>query len=884
MTRSGSNDPDVARWRREVRRAVPRVDFDVAEEIAQHVADQWARARNEGLTASAADEMAWRELHAWVHVPTLQRAARWDVRWIWTGWSGDLRYASRTLRLHPLFTLGAIVLTALAVLANVAAFAIAYGVLWRPLPYPSGDRLAVLWQVRAGVDEQVSFPDYQDLEHLPAFDAAAAMMGGRGSLRIGQEIERVNILDLEATGYGLLGAKPIVGRLLNADDAGLPHLMVSHRLWRTHFSSDPGVVGRVLWLSGREYTVVGVMSPGFDFELPVSPGIRLGDHDLWSVLDHASPFTGRRDVSTYEVLVKLGDGITLAEAQAAVDAVAQRLAATLPATNRDRSFRVAALKEEIVGNSRRPLMLACVAGAVALVIALANLVTLVVLRLSAREGELAVREALGAGAYRVRRQILTENALITAAGGLLGTAGAKFVLYLLLRNEALRLPRIDAIQIDAVVLGFAVVLAVSVGGVLTLLPTRLRQSANVLRGGARVAGRSIRSARRLTVAAELALAVALSVGGVLLTLSLFRLTSQDPGFSTAGVAAVRISAYATRYPAMQNVRTFFEAILEDVEGLPGVARVAAASSLPLSGQTSGTSVQAEGQPVLPGSRQSAGWQFVTPGYFGTLGMPIRRGRDFSADDLRHDRHVTILNEQLARALFGETDPVGRRVAVGGGDASGDWHEVIGVVADVRHHSLDTPSTPRVYDLFGEHWGRTLFVVARGRTNEAAPLIGAIRRAVANLDTQAPAFEGATMETLVARSAAPRRLAAGLALMLGAVAALLALVGVAAAAGASVAERTREIGIRAALGAAPRELLQLVLRESALTAASGAIGGALCSIAGATLLSSQLFDVRGVDVTLLIAAVATGLLFVAISATVPAALRAARANPAAVARE
>ena len=884
MSTNGAAQHDCHQWRREVRRILPRADADVVEEIAQHVGDRWIRARNEGLTEPEADEIARRELHAWAHVPMPERTRRGRMQWLWTGWLGDLRYAARALRLSPLFTLASIVVTALAIVGNVAAFAIVYGVLGRPLPYPDSGRLAVIWQMRDGVQEQVSYPDYQDLKDASVFEAAAAMMGGRGSLRIGGSIERVNLLDLEAGGYALLGAKPHLGRLLNVDDSGRANLMVSHRLWRTHLASDPHIVGRIVWLSGREYTVVGVMAPGFDFELPISVGMRLENHDLWSVLDKTSPFISRRDVSTYEALVKLAPGVTVPEAQAAVDAIGQRLAATERATNRDRAFRVAALEEEIVGPSRRPLILACAAAMVALLVALANLITLAMLRMSAREAEIAVRQALGAGAYRVRREILTENGLVAAAGAVAGTIGANYLVHALLANEALHLPRVEAIRMDGMVLTFAALLAAGITLVLTFLPVRSQGGAAVLRAGARVAGRSMWRIRHVAVAAELALAIALSVGGALLALSVFRLTSQDPGFSATGVAAVRVSAYAVRYPTMQDVHTFFTTVIGRVETLHGVAQAAAASSLPLSGQTSGTSVQAEGHPVLPGSRQSAGWQFVSPGYLGTLGMPIRRGRDFTAADLLHGGHVTIINEQLARALFGDSDPIGHRIAVGGGDATRDWHEVIGVVADVRHHSLDVPPMARVYDLFGEHWGRTLFVVARARTGDAGPLIGAIRKTVAGLDPEAPAFESATMEALVARSAGPRRLAAGLAAALGSVAVLLALVGVAAAAGAAVAERTREIGIRAALGAAPRELLRLVLRDSTRTVTAGAVAGVLGSAAGAKLLSAQLYDVRAADVTLIIPIVAIVLLCVAVLSTLPAARRAASVDPAAVARE
>jgi hypothetical protein len=289
-------------------------------------------------------------------------------------------------------------------------------------------------------------------------------------------------------------------------------------------------------------------------------------------------------------------------------------------------------------------------------------------------------------------------------------------------------------------------------------------------------------------------------------------------------------------------------------------------------------VEAEGQPVLPGSRLSAGWQFVSPGYFSSLEMALRRGRDFTRDDLAHEGHVTIINEALARSLFGGRNPIGQRIAVGGGDAAGDWHEVIGVVADVRHHSLDQAPVARVYDLFGEHWGRTLFVVARSRGVEASGLIAAIRRTVQALDAEAPVFEGATVETLIARSAGPRRLSAVLALLMSASAVLLAIVGVYAAASAAVAERTREMGIRAALGAAPSGLRRLVLRDGTFVAAAGAAAGMAGSVMAARLLSGQLFGVTGRDVVVLIPAVTMLLVIVAVAAVLPAALRAARIDP------
>ena len=867
---------ELARWRREARRAIPHADVDLVEEVAQHAHQLWLSAVQEGANRSEADARAARELRGWADVRVPSRAARSAMPW--SGWGADARYAVRSLRVRPLFTVGAILLASIAVMANVAAFAIAYGILLRPLPYPDSDRLAVVWQMRGAEQGQISFPDFADIRQVSVFDASAVLSGGRGSLRIGDAIERVNVLAVESSGYALLGATPFLGRLLNESDSGQPVIMISHRVWRAHLASDPHVIGRVLWLSGRDYTVVGVMAPGFDFELPITPTLRLEQHDIWSVFDRNAPFVNRRDVSSYEALVRLAPGATIDQAQAAVDAIGQRLASEQAATNRDRSFRVASLKEEVVGSARRPLLLASVAGAVALTVALANLVTLGLLRLSDRSAELAIRQALGAGAFRLRRQLFTENTLVASTGAVLGVSASAYLLHGLLANESLNLPRVDAVRVDMPVQLFAAGLTLLIAISLTVLPLRLRANDTALRGGGRVAGSSLRRTRDVTVAAQLALAVALSTGGALLGLSLYRLLAIDPGFTTSGVAAVRVSAYAARYPTREAVRTFFESVIASTSSLPAVRAAAAGSSLPLSGQTSGTSVQAEGQPVLPGSRQSAGWQFVTSGYFDTLGMTIRSGRDFVAEDLSHDGHVTIINEALARSLFGTRDPVGQRIAVGGGDASGDWHEVIGVVADVRHHALDQAPVPRVYDLFGEHWGPTLFVVVRSRGVDASAIIPALRRTIHGLDVEAPVFEAATAEALVAKSAAPRRLSALLAMFISAAAVLLAMIGVYAAASAAVAERTREIGIRAALGAAPSELRRLVVREGSIVAAAGATAGVAGSVIAARLLAAQLFGVASGDVVLLIPVITALLLLVAIAALLPAALRAARVDP------
>ena len=847
------SDERLTRWRCEVRRVIPAADDDLVEEVAQHAADRWAALRSAGHDPQECDARALREIADWRSVPVPVRSPRLTAARLWAGWAHDVRYSARTLRLHPMFSGGVTLLTAIAVAACAVAFAIVYGVLWRPLPYPEADRLVVLWQVRQGEQGQVSYPDFTDVAAASVFDRAAAMGGGRGSLRIGESIERVNMIDLEPQGYSMLGARPVLGRLLEPGDSGKPHVLISHRLWRRSLGSDPAIIGRPLWISGRTYTVVGVLQPEFDFELPIAPMLKLEQQDLWTMFDRTTPIVARRDVTTYEALLRLAPGVTLEQARAAVETISRRLAAAHPATNADRTLRLAPLKDEIVSSVRGPLLLVALASGVTLLIALANVAMLALMRVSARTREMLIRQALGAGRVRLHRQILIESACVTLPGAVAGFLAAGPILTAIVSTDALGIPRRDAIRMDGAVGLYAIGIALLTMVVLTAMPLRLKEGAVTLRTGARVAGHRMRASRRFAVAAELAIALVLCSAGALLGVSLARLFAVDPGFDPRGALAVRVSAYAARYPAAPDVQRFFATVAQNLESMPDVLAAAAGSSLPLSGQTSGTGVIAEGQPASPGARVTAGWQFVTPQYFETIGMRLRAGRDFTPDDNRHEGHVTIINEDLALRLFPGQSAIGRRIGVGGGESSGDWHEIVGVVNDVRHHGLDVAPAPRVYDLFGEHWGRTLYVVVRSRTPEAASLIGPVRRAISAIDPEAPVFDGATMMSLVARSAAARRMAALVAIGLAATAVLLALVGAYAVTAASVAERMTEIGIRAALGATPSDLLRLIAREGTVTALVGGAAGLAASVAAGRLIHAQLFGVRPSDIGLVIVA-------------------------------
>lgn len=831
---------DLDRLRAEARRTLPHLSADVQEEVAQHAAARWRDARERGLDEAEADTVALAELRPWLDVRLPDRERR-GWRALVTGAGVDARSARRALGRRPGSAIAALALAAVAVGASVAAFALAYGILWRPLPYPEASRLSVVWNVFRGEDGQVSYPDYAAFRDAAVFDGAAAMMGGRGSVRLSssEDVERVNLLEIEPSGYALLGAVPVAGRLITAEDDQEDVAMISYRFWQRHFAGDPSAVGRTIWLSGNTLTIVGVLAEGFDFELPVG-SFELEEHDIWTPFDRQSPFLERREVTTYEVIVRRAPGVAPREAQAALDAIAARLEREHPSTNTGRGLRIIGLRDHIVAEARPVLMVLLAAAVLTFAIALANLATLTLVRLAGRQSELAVREALGAGRFRLRSQILFENLALAAVGSLLGTFLAQLAVRAVIASDAANLPRPDAVQFDMPVLALAVFLGVTIALVLSVLPIRTGRSLDALRGASRVAGFGSRLTRRALVPAELAMALALSTGGALLALSLVRLLSVDPGFATTGVAAARVSGYAARYPGKTETTQFFDTLVTQLRAHPQVSAAGASSSLPLSGQANSTSVQAEGIPVRPGDSTVAGWQFVTPGYFRAAGISIVEGRDFSDADRARGAHVTIVSESLARQLFSGASALGRRIATGG-DTS-DWHEVVGIVRDVRHSALAGEARPRVYDLSGQHWGRTMFVVARGHDDNAAALIPIVRRDVRGVDPEAPVFEAATMAELVRRSAATRLLASRAAMGLAGVAVLIALLGVYGVVAASIADRTRELGLRLALGATPRGLVRSVVGEQTLMlAAGGLLGFAGCALV-VRLLQSWLFGV------------------------------------------
>ena len=877
-----TRDPGLDRWREEVRRALPHADRDLVEEIAVHVADRWAASQAAGGTLGASDAAARAEIDAWR--TRRSRSAAGDrrslLRWA-AGLTLDLAEARRRMRVAPLASAGAMLLIALATAAAVAVFVLARDIRWRPLPYPDAPRLVALWQLTKGETTQISYPDYDDLRRTGAFDAAAALSAGVGTLTSADAnlAERVHVVEAEPALLAMIGATPALGRLLADDDGGKLAAVISHRLWQSQFHGETAVVGRTFGLSGRTFTVVGVLGPDVDFELPIPGGFNLPRADVWIALDRAFPFVTRRDVSGYEAIARLAPGVTLGEARTRAAATAEILARDFAATNRDREFRVEPLQDWITGRVVRPLQLASAAAAIVALIALANLITLALGRLSARHTDRAVRASLGASRWRLARQVLVGEAPTAFAGGLLGLVAGLGIARALAASPAASLPRAGALTVDSRVFVFAWGIVMIFWIVPIAIALWLQRAPAALHGDARVVGRATRRARRLLVAGEIALALVLVTAAAVLSLTIARLLMLDPGFSTSRTLTLRLSAYATNYPTRESVAGVFARVASALESQPGIEHAAASSSLPLSGSATGTSLMAERDPRPPALRLSAGWQFVTPGYFRAAGIPLISGRDFDVVDVSRAPHVTVLNRAAARALFGDADPIGQRVAVGGDDANGDWHTVIGIVGDVRHQSLTDDPDPRVYDLLGQHWGRTMYVVVRTSPGvDAASLAPAVRRVVAGLDRDMPIFEVATVEALVNRSIAPRRLAAILSGGLAVVSMLLALVGTIAVVSCTVVERTREMGVRLALGATRGQVLALVLRDAGTTAMAGAAAGAIGGLLAVRALAGQLFGVQIADALVLVPALAVLLALASLAAAWWPARRATQADP------
>jgi putative ABC transport system permease protein len=798
----------------------------------------------------------------------------------------DLRFALRSFRRNPAFTTVVVVVLALGIGANSAMFSVVDAVVLRPLPYAASDELLVVGRGRMhGMPGRgtASWPTFRDWRsHSRSVRDMAAYHGGVLALTGGAVPELIPVIASTANLFDLLGVRPALGRgfVAGEDEPGRNRVVVlSDGLWRRRFGADPGMIGRVITLDGAPHTIIGVADPGFNFP-PTEHG-----GQLWVPVPQGNLDVHRhtRSLQTLQVVGRLAAGADLATAQAELRTIDARLARQHP---EDRAapgvLTATSLQTELTGNVRVAMFTLLAAVAAVLLIACANVANLLLARSAARGRELAVRAALGAGRGRIVRQLLTESACLGILGGALGLALALWGLDLLVSLIPPTVARPHQIAVDGRVLLFTAVAALgtSVGfGIVPALSASAggARPAMKLRGRAAIPGR--RRLRSALLTAEIAISFLLLVGAGLALRSFARVAAVDPGFDSRDLVTASISLPTNRYQWPEGVADFYRRLLPRVAALPGVQGAALAMPLPFSPNSINLPFVVPGRPALnPAQRSISPARFVSPDYFAVLGIPLVRGRLLQpADDLPGGAPVAVVSESFARLHFPGQDAVGKAVEVT--VAFPGVRRIVGVVRDVRRR-LDEHTAPQLYLSFHQPSAqvplpiRTLVVRTRAGVSAIAPL----RAELASMDAGLPLGDVKTMDELLARSLQQRRLSATLLALFAGLALLLAAAGIYGVMSYTVAQQTRELGLRMALGAPRARVLRMVLGQGLRLGLLGLALGLVAALAFTRVLASQLYEVSATDPPTFIV-IAAFLLAVAALATLLPARRATRVDPA-----
>ena len=809
----------------------------------------------------------------------------WGVRSIETLFQ-DLRFGVRMLLKHKGFTVVAVLTLALGIGANTAIFSVVDTVLLRPLPFQEAERLMTLGAVdlrQSGGLDSVSYPNFVDWRaQSGSFERLAAFRTRSFTLTGSDEPARLNGVVASAELFTLLGVAPSLGRSFRTeeDNAGASVVILSHGLWRRRFNSDPQVIGRNVTLDNRSFTVVGVAPAGFQFPVDEEPV------DLWTTIAHDKtgndPMTAQRGSGYLRVIGLLKPGVSGTQAQAEMDGIARRLEQEYPDDNAHQGARLVPAYEQLVGDVRRPLLIIFGAVSCVLLIACANVANLHLARATARRREIALRAALGASRGRVIRQLLTESVLLALAGSLCGWLLAWSCMESLLSLSPENIPRLQDVRLDGRVFGFTLLVSLLTAGVFGLAPA-LQAAKTELTETLKEGGRSGEGARgaRLRgalIIAEVAVALVLMAGAGLLLNSFWRLLQVNPGFDPRQTLTFRLSLPASKY-SDSHAAAFFERLQARLQNLPGVRGASVTFALPFGKGNIDTALDIEGRPVAPGDRPHVECQSVLPDYFRTLGIRLIKGRDFNARDDLNARHVAIINEALARRFFPNEDPIGKRIRPGITTEPGDapTREIIGVVSDVRYLSLTADVPPEIYMPYPQFTISNWMRIALRTDADPRSLISAARAEVQALDKELPVFEVKTLNEYVSGAVAHPRFNAILLLLLADVALLLTAVGLYGVISYSVTQRTREIGVRRALGAQTRDVLKLVVKQGMTLTLIGVLLGLGGALTLTRLLQTLLFGVSAND-PLTFTAITLLLTFVTLLACWIPARRAAKVDP------
>jgi predicted permease len=800
----------------------------------------------------------------------------------------DLRYALRMLGKNLGLTIVVVLSLAIGIGANSAIFSVVDALLLRPLPYPQPERLANIWLHSPGIGIFRDWPSpgqYIDIQNENHSFEEMAIAQLRGFTLTGlDQPERIDGMFTSSTLLHMLGAKPLVGRLLlpEEDKPGKPAVVIlSHRLWRRLFSSDPRIVGKSVTLNGKQFAVAGVLRPEFQISSETMPAEGSMDKvDAFLPLPLGADAAQRRGDENYNVMVRLKPGVSVQQAQADIDVIAGRIREK---DKRDRTFgmTVVGLQEQVVGDVRRALLVLLGSVALVLLTACANVANLLLTRAAGREKEIAIRTALGAGGLRIVRQLLTESVLLAMIGGAAGLVIAQWTLHVVRTMNPGNIPRLDDIAIDGAVLAFTFGISVVTGVLFGLAPAwramKLDLSTSLKaggRGGQSDGGMHLarHRLRGLLVVSELALSLMLLVGAGLLIRSFVRLQSVPPGFTTENVLSMQVVASDPKYRQEKTIVQFYQEIGDRIARLPGVKSEGLVSVLPLTGAVGWGGINVEGYAPPPGQELQVDARIASADYFRTMDIPLLKGRFFSEQDTSESPRMVIIDAKFAQRFWPHDNPIGKHL----------WFDpkkpftIAGVVGVVKQYGLDIDGKIAVYFPYRQGPSGGMYLVVR-TSSDAAGLAGAIVRETHAVDSSVVVFDVRTMQDRLRESLARQRFSAT---MLGAFAAfalVLAAVGVYGVMSYLVSQSTHDIGVRVALGAQSANILGLVVGQGMELAAIGIVGGIIGALVLTRVMGSLLFGVSATD-ALTYSAVALLLGAVAFAATAIPALRATSIDP------
>jgi len=766
----------------------------------------------------------------------------------------DVKYGLRMLAKSPGFTAVAVLTLALGIGANTAIFSVVNAVLLRQLPYKDPERLVMVWEsyrARGRATNVISLADFIDWrQRNTVFEQMAAFADWSANLTGVETPEEVRIQIASTNLFSLLGVQPMMGRTFLEEDGkeGQNRVVIlSYGFWLRRMGGDPGVLDKTILLDGRKYTVIGVMPPGF--QLFVRAGTMVPKPaELWLPYVFTEQFRVRRGRFAMAV-AKLKPGVTLQQAQAEMNGIATQLEQEYPDFNKGWGVKVVPLREQFVGELRRALLVLSAAVGFVLLIACANVANLLLARAASREREIAIRAALGAGRARMLRQLLTESVLLSVAGGALGVVLALWGTELLLAVTPPELLSLGGVSVDARVLGFTFGVSVLTGIIFGLLPAVLASRPNLnesLKEGGRAGEGAHRGrARSVLVSAEVALALVLLICSGLLIRSLGRLVAVDPGFDPRNLLTVKMSLPGSKYGTEQQRIAFYRELLARVRQIPGVVAAGANAFVPFTGPGSATGFTIEGGPKpLKAEEPVVDVRVADSDYFRAMRIPLVKGRLFSEREMTEASHVVIISETFARQYFPDVDPIGQRVTIEMSDNPVP-SEIIGVVGDVKHAGLDVAPRAMSYWPHPELAFPFMTLVVRTSGNPLS-VVNAIREQVKALDPDQPIADARTMEQLLGESTARARFSTVLLGVFAGLALALAAVGIYGVMAYAVAQRTHEIGIRLALGAQPRDIVGLVVRQGMLLAVAGVAAGLMGAFAATRFLESLLFEIPPTD--------------------------------------